>query len=113
MPNAVINPDLSSVYRIPPHLWKLVDGKVVKMGLRDSINRIKHVNKHGANNDISTVPFVEPPPAPVIAPIEVVNEVSKSTIKGILVKSLPYLVSAAIGAAIAVIAIHIHVSYYL
>ncbi len=98
MPNAVIDPDLSGVVKVPPHLWKLQDGKIVKMGLRESINRIKHIDANGANNDLGSLPA--PPPEPVIVPV--VIEVKKS-IKPLLIKISLYLLAAAMGSAITIL----------
>ena len=42
--NVLINPDLSAVKGVPPHMWRLVDGKVVSMESKVSkiFNKIPH-----------------------------------------------------------------------
>lgn len=50
MKNAIIDPDLKSVAGVPPHLWKLVAGKVVIMDEAESKARENHIAIHGAIN---------------------------------------------------------------
>lgn len=54
-PNAVIDPDLSEVTGTPPHLWKLLDGKVVRMQKYEESKRISHIESFGAINTIEPV----------------------------------------------------------
>ncbi len=54
-PNAVIDPDLSEVVGTPPHLWKLLDGKVVRMQKYEEAQRVAHIETHGAVNTIVPV----------------------------------------------------------
>ena len=107
LPNAVVNPDLSAVYKVPPHLWELKDGKVVKKGLRDSINRIKHIDKHGSNNNLGSLPQLEPvlPPLPAPEPIPV------SVVKpNRVIRALPYIAAFLAGVATLIVA---HIIHYL
>lgn len=52
MPNAVINPDLSKVHRIPMHFWKLTKGQVVEMTRPEKIARMEDIEDHGADNKV-------------------------------------------------------------
>lgn len=49
-PNAIIDPDLSEVVGTPPHLWKLLDGKVVQMHKYEAAKRINHIETFGVIN---------------------------------------------------------------
>lgn len=48
--SALIDPDLKSVAGVPPHLWKLLDGKVVIMDTSESKARNTHIAIHGVIN---------------------------------------------------------------
>jgi hypothetical protein len=48
--NAVINPTLAHVGTLPPHHWKLVDGRVTGMNVAEKLIRNMHLNRHGAQN---------------------------------------------------------------
>lgn len=50
------NPNLNAVAGIPPHLWKVVNGKIVPMTNGEMVVRQEDVDTRGAINDISTVP---------------------------------------------------------
>ncbi len=65
MPNAVINPDLSGVLRLPPHFWKLKDGKVVKLEDSDITLRIADIGQRDAINTYLVGTGIEPDPKPV------------------------------------------------
>lgn len=56
MANAVIDPDMSRVKKLPPHLWKLVDGKVLPLNFIERPLRNKNILKKGADNEIVLVP---------------------------------------------------------
>lgn len=48
--NALIDPDLKAVAGVPPHLWKLIDGKAVIMDAAESKTRNTHIAIHGVIN---------------------------------------------------------------
>lgn len=50
MPNVVVNPNLEAVKGIPPHLWKLQDGKVLPMSKGEQEKRLQLIEKHGIDN---------------------------------------------------------------
>lgn len=51
--NYILNPDLSLVKGIPPHLWKLnKDGQIIPMKGQEIHNRLVDIEKHGSDNDI-------------------------------------------------------------
>ena len=52
MPNALINPDLSSVVRVPPHLWKIDNGKIAPIEGKAKVTREDHIESYGAVNDV-------------------------------------------------------------
>jgi hypothetical protein len=49
--NAIIDPDLSKVRKIPPHEWKISDGKIVPMSQIERVSRSEQL-KTGACNEI-------------------------------------------------------------
>lgn len=49
------DPDLSAVKGIPPHLWKLEDGKIIPMTEPEASLREQHVHTYGADNIIENV----------------------------------------------------------
>jgi hypothetical protein len=65
MPNAVVNPDLTSVIKIPPHLWQLKDGKVMKLGDSEIESRIEDVAVNGTVNTFLVGIGTEPDPKPI------------------------------------------------
>lgn len=56
MSNALVDPDLKGLRGIPPHHWKLVDGKVVEMTPVEKASRDSHIEKHGADNRVRHLP---------------------------------------------------------
>lgn len=86
IPNSVINPDLKSVEGVPPHLWKLVDGKVVQKTEEESHQTLEHIKKYGAINLLN---------APAAKMIET-DEETHSRIRLIV----PYLVGAVVGSSL-------------
>jgi len=54
--NAVINPDLWELRGIPPHFWKLVEGKILPMTPEECAARQSQLDKSGADNVIKLVP---------------------------------------------------------
>ncbi len=65
MPNAVINPDLTGVLKLPPHFWQLKDGKVVKLEDSDITLRIADIGQRDAINTYLVGTGIEPDPKPV------------------------------------------------
>lgn len=51
--NAVINPDLSKIGRLPPHLWRLRLGEIVPMNTRQMRKRCYEVQHNRIENDLS------------------------------------------------------------
>lgn len=52
-PNAIVNPDLSRVEGVPPHLWKLEKGLVVSMNDAEKEARLALIAAHGVDNHVS------------------------------------------------------------
>lgn len=52
MSNAHINPDLSAVKKIPPHFWKVIEGKIVPMTLVEMSQRENHHTDTGVDNSL-------------------------------------------------------------
>ena len=50
--NSVIDPDLSAVKSVPPHFWKLVDGKVMPMSEAEMKARLDEIAQHGVDNTV-------------------------------------------------------------
>lgn len=50
LPNAILNPDLSLVKGVAPHLWALKDGKVLPLTKEEQEKRISYHNKIIVNN---------------------------------------------------------------
>lgn len=50
-PSIHINPNLKAVEGLPPHFWKVVDGKIVSMGGNERLQRLKHIEQYGCKND--------------------------------------------------------------
>ena len=48
----ILNPDLSKVRRIPPHFWMLENGEIVPMNPVQKKERMAHIEKHGAFNNV-------------------------------------------------------------
>lgn len=57
--NVVIDPDLSLVEGVPPHLWCLSEGKIVPMMEEMKVNRHEHIKAHGAINEIRLVELLK------------------------------------------------------
>lgn len=74
--NVLVNPNLSKVTGIPPHLWAKEGDSIRAMSEEESIERHKHHEVHGVLNDIHK-PFV---PEQVIVERVVVQEPIKSKI---------------------------------
>lgn len=56
-PNAVLNPSFKAVERLPPHFWKLQDGKIIPMDSKEQLTREDHINKNGVFNNYITHPL--------------------------------------------------------
>lgn len=48
----VLNPNLSKVIGVPPHLWKLADGKIVPMSDAEQIERTIAIQQEGIDNRV-------------------------------------------------------------
>ena len=48
--NILVNPDLSRVKGIPPHLWKRVGNEIHPMSDDESLSRLKHIDNFGVSN---------------------------------------------------------------
>lgn len=59
-PNVVVDPDLSAVRSLPPHLWRLSRGKVEPMSLLQQEIRKGHIARHGLDNAIAHNPQYGP-----------------------------------------------------
>jgi hypothetical protein len=57
MPNAFVDPDLSEVVGLPPHFWKVVDGKIVSMTRPEKVARLRDIGLKGADNTVATRPL--------------------------------------------------------
>lgn len=62
MPNAVIDPDLSSVVGVAPHHWKLTNGKIQSMRDYEITARDAHIKNNGVDSHIRLL--VSNPPKP-------------------------------------------------
>jgi hypothetical protein len=65
MPNAVINPDLTGVIKVPPHLWQLKDGLVLRLHDSEIPKRIEDVAFNGTINTFIVGTGIEPDPKPI------------------------------------------------
>ncbi len=71
MANAVVDPDLSLVEKVPPHLWCLRDGVVQKLDEESILPRLQDIVDNGAVNhfqvgpkpEVVELPHVPPEPA--------------------------------------------------
>lgn len=55
MDNALVNPDLSSVWGIPPHFWVKTDSRIIAMSPEESKERMRHHKKHGSINHLKEI----------------------------------------------------------
>ncbi len=55
MPNAFINPDLSQVLGIPPHLWRARGNDIIAMTEKETEKRLKSISTYGAINTLEVV----------------------------------------------------------
>jgi hypothetical protein len=55
LPNVVVNPNLEQVKGMPPHCWKLQNGKVVPLDEGEREQRYQHIHRHGAATSHPTV----------------------------------------------------------
>ncbi len=54
--NCVIDPDLSHLRGVPPHHWRLAEGKIYAMNQVERNQRDRHIKTNGAINHISLAP---------------------------------------------------------
>ncbi len=64
--DTLVDPDLSAVKGIPPHLWKLVSGSIVPMGDKEQTVRVEHIARTGADNNI--IPITQAMRKPSVMP---------------------------------------------
>ena len=66
----VVSPDLSSVSGIPPHYWRLADGKVIPMNIEQAAQRDQDIAEKGIDNDVYKAPQASTPtPLPKANPM--------------------------------------------
>lgn len=53
--NVLIDPDLSAVSGVPPHLWKIYHGITVPLNESEKIARLKDIEQNGLDNEIRAV----------------------------------------------------------
>lgn len=49
--NILVNPDLTKVKIIPPHLWKRVGDEILPMDENEALTRLAHIDKYGVSNE--------------------------------------------------------------
>jgi len=51
--NCIVNPDLMPLRGIPPHYWKIQDGKIVEMTLPEKRRRDRRIKREMVDNSFS------------------------------------------------------------
>lgn len=58
--NAIVDPDLKAVEGLPPHYWRLENGKVLPMSEEHKQIINDHHAEYGVINDLRTSPIIKP-----------------------------------------------------
>lgn len=101
--NVLVDPKLDEVSGLPPHFWKLQEGRIVAMNADEQKTRLEHIEQNGLKNHyvmniVTKVIEVEAPRAPempVEAPIEVMAPKPASS----LLKHALWLTGASVAVA--------------